>query len=165
MHILNHIQKKALTRICEKHGLDPAILDDSLSFQENKRILERLTVKTAEELTNWARTLEDMEKHAELADTYGIPYGFECEAPLILVKVYVKISRNRLKVAQVRLRPFRKHINEIVRGYFKIEGQPHEVANILRKIEDLRPRILRFSKRYDPNWQYLPGVGWVRKNS
>ena len=151
--------------MCEKHGIDTDLIDDSLTFEENKRILEGLTIKSAEELINWARTLEDMEKHIDLADTYGIPYGFESEAPLILVRLYVKISRNRLRVADTRLRPFKKHIKEISRGYLMVEGQPREVATIIMKIEDLKPKILRFCKRYDSNFQYLPSVGWIRKNA
>ncbi|MCD6241103.1 hypothetical protein J7K27_06270 [Candidatus Bathyarchaeota archaeon] len=160
---MNPFQKKALLRICEKHGIDTDLIDDSLTFEENKQVLESLTIKTAEDLINWARTLEDMEKLTDLADIYGIPYGFHSETPLIIIRVFVRINRRFLRVFQNRIKPFHKHINEVARGYFKIEGQPHEVANILRKIEDLRPRILRFSKRYDPDWQYLPGFGWIRK--
>ena len=164
VHILNHIQKKALRRICERHGLDTQLIDDSLTYEENKRILESLTIKTAQQLIAWARVLEDMERLTSLGDLYGVPYYMQgVEKPLILIKAYVKLRRNVLKIARIRLRPFRKHINEIARGYFKVEGQPLEVANILRKIEDLRPRILRFSKRYDPNWQYIPSFGWIRK--
>ena len=156
-------QKKALMRICEKHGLDPQLIDGSLTYEENKQILESLTIKTAEDLINWARTIEDMEKLTDLADIYGIPYGFQSETPLIMIRVYVRINRRFLRVFQNRVRSFEKHIHEVAKGYFKIEGQPHEVANILRKIEDLRPRILKFSKRYDPDWQYIPSFGWIRK--
>ena len=160
---MHPFQKRALIRICEKHGLDTQLIDDSLTFEENKQVLESLTIKTAEDLINWARTFEDMEKLTDLADIYGIPYGFQSETPLIMIRVYVRINRRFLRVFQNRVKPFEKHIREVAKGYFKIEGQPHEVANILRKIEDLRPRILRFSKRYDPNWQYIPSFGWIRK--
>lgn len=107
-----------------------------------------------------------MERLTSLGDMYGVPYDMQGVArPLILIKVYVKLRRNVLKIARIRLRPFRKHIKEIARGYLMIEGQPSEITNVLSRIENLRPRILRFSKRYDANWQYLPGVGWIRKNS
>ena len=151
-------------RICEKYGLDAQLIDDSLTFEENKRILESLTIKTAEDFIAWARTLEDMERLTSLGDMYGVPYDMQgVERPLVLIKVHVKLRRNGLKIARIRLKPFRKHVKKVAKGYFKIEGQPSEVANVIRKIEDLRPRILRFSKRYDPDWQYLPGVGWIRK--
>ena len=117
-------------------------------------------------MINWARTLEDMERLTSLGDMYGVPYDMQgVEKPLILIKVYVKLRRKVLKIAQIRLKPFARHIKTISKGYIMIQGQPSEVANIISKIEDLKPRILRFSKRYDPNFQYLPGVGWIRKNS
>jgi len=131
-----------LMRICEKYGLDAQLIDDSLTFEENKRILESLTIKTAEDFIAWARTLEDMERLTSLGDMYGVPYDMQgVERPLVLIKVYVKLRRNVLKIARIRLKQFRKHVKKVAKGYFKIEGQPSEVANVIRKIEDLRPRI------------------------
>ena len=152
-------------RICERHGLDPQLIDDSLTYEENKQILESLTIKTAEDLINWARTIEDMERLTDLADIYGIPYGFQSETPLIMIRVYVRINRMFLRVFQNRIKPFHKHVHEVAKGYFKVEGQPKEVANIIMTIEDLKPKILRFCKKFDPNFEYLPGVGWIRKSA
>lgn len=33
---MHHFQKYALLRICERHGLDPQEIDDTLTFSENK---------------------------------------------------------------------------------------------------------------------------------
>lgn len=162
---MHPFQKRALERICQKHGLDTQLIDDSLTFEENKRVLESLTVKTAEDLINWAKTLEDMERLTDLADTYGIPYGFESGNPLILMRVFIRINRQFLRVFQNRIKPFQKHIKEIAKGYFKLEATPSEVFNIIARIQDLKPRILRISKPYDHNWQYLPIYGWIPKTA
>jgi len=106
-----------------------------------------------------------MERLTDLADTYGIPYGFQSETPLILVSLYIRINRRFLRVFQNRVKPFERHIREIAKGYFKVEGQPLEVANIIMRIEDLKPKILRFCKKYDPDFQYLPSLGWIRKTA
>ena len=163
---MNIFEKKTLIKLCREHGIDEALLDDKLTYSENLKALKRLIPQGVHELADlYAKSLLDMEKHTDLADMYGIPYGFRSETPLIMIRVYVRINRRFLRVFQNRIKPFHKHVHEVAKGYFKVEGQPNEVANIIGKIEDLKPRILRICKKYDRNFQYLPGVGWVRRNA
>jgi len=47
---MHPFQLRALKRLCEKHGLDPQLIDDTLTYEENKKYLLSLVMKDPEDL-------------------------------------------------------------------------------------------------------------------
>jgi len=46
---MHPFQLKALKKLCEKHGLDPQLIDDTLTYEENKKYLLSLVMKDPED--------------------------------------------------------------------------------------------------------------------
>jgi hypothetical protein len=160
---LNALQKRRLLEYCKKHGIDFMEIDSSLSYAEALSHLKALTPSTIDEISEtWAKSLEDYEENVSLSDLYGVPYeAHDAAKPVITLKVYVKINRNTLTVARNRLKKHAKNVKFMFRQYVAIQGQPNEVFNILSKIEDLRPRVLRKTVKHNSAYAYLPGFGWT----
>lgn len=58
VHILNPLELRHLKRFCDKHGLDYAEIDDTLTYWENKEHLRSLTVRDADDLDWWRAEME-----------------------------------------------------------------------------------------------------------
>jgi len=63
--MMHPFQLKALDRLCEKHGLDPQLIDDTLTYEENKKILLSLVMKDLEDREEEAKSYTEwyMKEH------------------------------------------------------------------------------------------------------
>lgn len=159
--VLHIFQRRKLEAFCKKHGIDVQEIDSNLSYEENLFHLKALAPLTVEEISEvWSRTLKDMEENVSLSDIYG-PVNAENVEPLIFVKIWLRISRNMLKILRLRLNSFSKNVRYVLKNYVVIEGSFEEVHTILGRIEDLKPKILRKSLKHSYQYAYLPGIGWT----
>ena len=62
---MHHFQKATLERLCRKHGLDVQLIDDTLTYEENKKYLLSLVPKNLEDLIENGESLEEwyMKEH------------------------------------------------------------------------------------------------------
>jgi len=62
---MHPFQLKALKRLCEKHGLDPQLIDNTLTYEENKKHLLSLVMKDLENREEEAKSYTEwyMKEH------------------------------------------------------------------------------------------------------
>ena len=56
---MHHFQRFHLERLCQKHNLDPHLIDDELTYQENKKNLLSLIPKEVEDLIKNGESQEE----------------------------------------------------------------------------------------------------------
>jgi len=54
--MMHPFQLRALKKLCEKHGLDPQLIDDTLTYEENKKNLLSHVMKDPEDLEDEAKS-------------------------------------------------------------------------------------------------------------
>lgn len=162
--MLSALQKYQLEKFCREHGLDTELIDDSLTYDENKQKLETLIIPEEIDLS-LGEALEEWYKAQSLGDLYGISEEIleTSDVPMLIFRFYVKYPRRLKRVIRTRITKFEKH-TEFYDGYIIIRGQITEIYEV---IEVLPPylRIVGRSMKYNKIWQYIPSKGWVKRPS
>ncbi|MEM4497617.1 MAG: hypothetical protein QW692_02185 [Nitrososphaerota archaeon] len=121
---LTGIERMHLENICEKYGLDPALIDPSLDYYENLRILKRYAPMDAPEFYAVRKMITE-EQYERLLRQYeeAIQRGEEEKAETIRRKLeeryFAVRSRSRLKALREKYPEFRFKVI----GWFPDEGK------------------------------------------
>jgi len=164
--LLTPLQKYQLEEFCRKHGLDTQLIDDSLTYDENKAKLESLIIRdVAEKFEDIADSLIEWYESRELGDLYGISEDIleSSEIPLLIFRFVVKYPRRLKGVIKVRISEYTKHV-EFFDGYLIIKGQIREIYEVINILPP-HIRIVGSNMKYNPDWQFISGKGWVRRPS
>jgi len=65
---MNHLQMRLLKQLCDKHGLDYQLIDDTLTYWENKAFLtsQVIDVRTEKNMDTWESDEEEYMKNCFL---------------------------------------------------------------------------------------------------
>lgn len=166
---MNGLEKYHLERYCRKHSIDVHENDDTLTYAENREHLKQLVPKSLEDLVNPrnVKSLLEWFDSLGLGERYGDIQTSD-EKPLIIISCGVRYNQRMISIVKLRLKPYRKHVDMTHRGYLIVKGQRSEISEILRKIGDIPHEVLGSSTVYDwerlqGKWQWIPTLGWARK--
>jgi len=159
--LLSPLQKYQLEQFCREHGLDTQLIDDSLTYEENKKFLESLLTIDEAFDDRLAKSMMEWYKSRDLGELYGISEDIleSSEIPLLIFRFYVKYPRRLKGVIKVRISEHTKHV-EFFDGYIIIKGQIKEIYEVINILPPYL-RIVGRDMKYNPDWQFISGR-WVR---
>jgi len=157
-----------LKLICEKFNIDIMEIDDSISYDENKKHLETFVQKSPEDLAKeYGRILSVMEKEISIEQRYGVKqsYGESQETALILFKTVVLLKARSVNLVKAYLKPYEKQLQFFKRSYLVITAQISETTTIIQDLEDrgVKVTLVGRSMVYQRAYQWLGQLhGWRR---
>lgn len=183
---MNPLELKHLRDFCEKHEIDTAWIDDSLSYEENKLELEKFVPKTdygnLSLLRESKRELDLLEQSYEayvssltLEEQYALTEE-QIEAlptPFLFFNFYFRCPYTKAGYLKDRLKPFSRVMTWTGRYYFTVRGTRNE---ILAVVAMLPPFVKLIGRNLE--WQrnvrftckvtrqgYMSGGKWVHGES
>lgn len=142
---MNTLEKRLLQRFCEEHGLDYQLIDDTLTYDENKKQLMAMVGLSGQKVD-----YEEWWESLPLNEIYGVS-----GTPTLLFTAYVKLRAIdisscggfRVRKPNYRLytQRFSKHIKLMGLGYAQIRGDINTITAIIQYLErqDLRLRLIK----------------------
>jgi len=143
-------------------------IDDSISYDENKKHLETFVQKSPEDLAKeYGRILSVMEKEISIEQRYGVKqsYGESQETALILFKTVVLLKARSVNLVKAYLKPYEKQLQFFKRSYLVITAQISETTTIIQDLEDrgVKVTLVGRSMVYQRAYQWLGQLhGWRR---
>lgn len=176
---MNPLELKHLRNFCQKHEIDTAYIDSSLSYDENLEELNQfvspyedffnpdysLIDKDSPQALEMKRQIESLEesfKHQPLNRKYGIPDWAvsSLEKPFVIFNFYFKVPYRLNVLMKQKLEKFSDVVTWYSKWYFKVQGTQTELKDVLAVL----PREVHLFK-YDKVWEkrvIYTGERWVR---
>ena len=171
---MRYFELKHLRELCEKHDLDPQLIDDTLTYYEN---LEELGLEQIGEFfdpmqtsTKQQRYFNGLFEKYDFAVPLHIRYGISdeeldsLEIPFVTFNFYFRVPYKHSSRLQRQLKPF-KAVTWINKFYFKVTGTKNEINEIMNIIPPFVRQFAR-DKNYQKGviftakgWRRLPDIG------
>lgn len=162
MFSLNALEKWRLKLICEKFSIDIQEIDDSITYDENKKHLNEFVQRSPEDLAKeYGRILSIMEKEISTSERYGVIPESE-EQPLLMHKSIFLLKARSINLVKAYLKPYEKNLQFFKRSYLVITAQITETTTIIQTLENrgVKVDLVGRSMVYQKVWQWIPSQGW-----
>lgn len=159
---MNALEKWRLKLICEKFSIDIQEIDDSITYDENKKHLNEFVQRSPEDLAKeYGRILSIMEKEISTSERYGVIPESE-EQPLLMHKSIFLLKARSINLVKAYLKPYEKNLQFFKRSYLVITAQITETTTIIQTLENrgVKVDLVGRSMVYQKVWQWIPSQGW-----
>lgn len=161
---VNNLQKWHLRRFCDKHGLDYQLIDNEISYYENKKSLQELVFDKQIDSKTIKSMLAEFEK-CSIEEKYGIDPE-SSDIPLLILKAVIRVSYSHRGWLKRSLKSYPNRKKAIGQNYYEIRGIPSVLFELLNRLRErgIRYRLIRVSTPYLKTHQFIGGsVGWVKR--